>query len=131
MEPLEEINKHLKELRRENAKHFGELKSEVAELKQRQSEILSKLGSGEPPRRNDNKRVIEEKRGPERPFEMYCTECFELRPIIEPKRLELPDGSMATQGKCSVCGATVFRMATMTGVLTSETDPNSPRSRRS
>ena len=130
MEPWDEIAKQLKEFRRENAKQFGELKNEIAEIKQRQSEILSKLGSGEPPRREDKKKVVEEKREAERPLEMYCAECFELRPIIEPKRIELPDGSMATQGRCSVCGTMVFRMATMTGVLTSDTDTNSTRHRR-
>lgn len=130
MEPWDEIAKQLKEFRRENAKQFGELRNEVAELKKRQSEILSRLGSGEPPRREEKKRVVEEKRDAERPLEMYCAECFELRPIIEPKRIELPDGSMATQGRCSVCGTTVFRMASMSGVLTSDTDTNSTRHRR-
>jgi DNA repair exonuclease SbcCD ATPase subunit len=130
MERLDEIAKQLKEFRRENAKQFGELRNEIAELKQKQSEILSKLGSGEPPRREDKKKVVEEKREAERSLEMYCADCFELRPIIEPKRIELPDGSIATQGRCSVCGTTVFRMATMTGVLTSDTDTNSGRHRR-
>ncbi|UCC60827.1 MAG: hypothetical protein JSW38_06070 [Dehalococcoidia bacterium] len=130
MERLDEIAKQLKEFRRENAKQFGELRNEITELKQMQSEILSKLGSGEPPRREDKKKVLGEKREAERPLEMYCADCFELRPIIEPKRIELPDGSIATQGRCSVCGTTVFRMATMTGVLTSDTDTNSGRYRR-
>jgi len=120
MEPLDEITKQLRELRRENTKQFGELRREIAQLKEKQGDILAKLESGKPPLSHKEKRPVDEKEGQARTFETYCSECFELRPITEPRQVELPDGSLATQGKCAVCGTTVFRMAAMTGVLVSD-----------
>lgn len=137
METWEKLAKLLKELRQENSKQLKELSKEIAEVKESQRQILAMLqarrAQGSARRaaeeaKGDEERVrVDEEKAQPPGLEMYCSECFELRPIVEPKSVQLPDGSTATQGKCAVCGSTVFRMASMSGVLL--TDATSARLR--
>lgn len=109
MEPLVEIAKQLQELR-----------SEIAELRQQQGEILAELQSGKRLRHLAGGETVQKDRGQPATLQMYCSQCLELTPVVGAKRIMLPDGSMAIQGQCVVCGTTAFRMTSMSGVLIGE-----------
>jgi len=40
----------------------------------------------------------------------YCVKCRAKREIAEPVQITMKNGKPAIQGKCSVCGAKVFRI---------------------
>ncbi len=40
----------------------------------------------------------------------YCIKCRDHIEIQNKEQVELKNGRPATRGKCSVCGATVFRI---------------------
>ena len=40
----------------------------------------------------------------------YCLKCRSHRDVSEAEQVTLKNGRPATRGKCSVCGATVFRI---------------------
>ncbi len=109
MEPLAEIAKQLQELRRE-----------IAELKKQQGEILAELQSGKRLQHVAGGETVQKEREQPATLEMYCSQCLELRPVARAKRVVLPDGSAAIQGRCAVCGTTAFRMTSMSGVLIGE-----------
>ncbi|MBE0481164.1 MAG: hypothetical protein IBX68_09315 [Dehalococcoidia bacterium] len=125
MDSLEEIAKQLKDFRGEAAKQVKELRTEIAELRKTQEKILAALNipAGVPaavPRR------APEEEEEHAPFLAYCSQCFERRPVVDPAQVTLADGSLATQGKCAACGAVIFRMATMTGVLITDAASQRP-----
>ncbi len=43
-------------------------------------------------------------------MQAYGLKCRDHREIQNPEQVELKNGRPATRGKCSVCGATVFRI---------------------
>ena len=120
MEPLAEITKRLQELRREISEQLNELRSEIAELKKQQGEILAELQSGKRLQPIAGAETVQKERGQPATLKMYCSQCLELTPVAGGKRILLPDGSTAIQGQCAVCGATAFRMTSMSGVLIGE-----------
>jgi hypothetical protein len=125
MEPMAEITKQLQEFRREISEKLKELRKEIAELRKQQAEILAELQKGkrvvrrEAPEAVQKEAVQKDERQPAT-LEMYCTTCLEMKPIVKPKRVLMPDGSAAIQGDCSVCGTTLFRMTAMSGSLVDE-----------
>ena len=123
MEPLSEMSKALRELTHETTKQYKELKKDIEDLKALQNEILARLTSLMPREGGNEQKPAEqkvEKVTEGREMVMYCSECFELRSIKDAIRIRLPDGSPAIQGKCSVCGTTLFRMDTVSGVLVND-----------
>jgi len=109
MEPLAEIAKQLKGLR-----------SEIAELHRQQGEILAELQSGKRLQHPEDGETVQEDEAQLATLEMYCSKCLQLRLVVAPKQVVMPDGSAAIQGQCAVCGTTAFRMASMSGVLIDE-----------
>ena len=43
-------------------------------------------------------------------MQAYCLKCRDHREIKDAEQVTLKNGRPATRGKCSVCGATVFRI---------------------
>ena len=43
-------------------------------------------------------------------MQAYCLKCRAHRDIQNAEEVQLKNGRPATKGKCSVCGATVFRI---------------------
>jgi hypothetical protein len=120
MEPRAEITKQLQEFRREISEKLKELRKEIAELRKQQGEILAELQRGKRVAHREVTEAVQKDERQPATLEMYCTQCLEMKPIVKPKRVLLPDGSAAIQGDCSVCGTTVFRMASMSGSLVGE-----------
>ncbi len=120
MEPLAEISKQLQEFRRETSEKLKELRKEIAELRKQQGEILAELQKGKRLVRREHTEAVQKDEGQPATLEMYCTHCLEMKPIVKPKRVLMPDGSAAIQGDCSVCGTTIFRMTSMSGSLMDE-----------
>jgi hypothetical protein len=120
MEPRAEITKQLQEFRREISEKLKELRKEIAELRKQQGEILAELQKGKRVAHREVAEAVQKDERQPATLEMYCTQCLEMKPIVKPKRVLLPDGSAAIQGDCSVCGTTVFRMTSMSGSLVDE-----------
>ena len=120
MEPWAEIAKQLQAFRRENSEQLKELRSEIAELNRQQGEILAELQSGKRSQHPEGSETVQEDKAQLATLEMYCSQCLQLRLVVAPKQVVLPDGSAAIQGQCAVCGTTAFRMASMSGVLIDE-----------
>jgi len=124
MGPRTEPSKQLQEYLSDIAKQLKELRAGVSELKKQQAEILVELRSQPRAVSVDNKgqpgeekvRTREEK-APAAAFKMYCTQCLEMKPIAAPRRVIMPDGSLAIQGKCADCGTTTFRLTEMSGTI--------------
>jgi hypothetical protein len=131
MGPKADISKQLLDFMSETSKQIKELRREIAELKKQQADMLTELRSpsysnsaGEKNRAMEEKAQIRPEKGqtPEVKgqaveFKMYCTQCLEMKTIAAPKRVMLPDGSMAIQGRCADCGTAAFRMTAMSGTL--------------
>jgi hypothetical protein len=131
MGPKADISKQLQDFMSETSKQIKELRREVAELKKQQADILTELRSpsyssdaGEKNRAKEEKVQIKTEKGQTTEgqgqaieFKMYCTQCLEMKTIAAPKRVMLPDGSMAIQGRCADCGTAAFRMIAMSGTL--------------
>ena len=131
MGPKVEISKQLQDFMSEMSKQVKELRREISEVKKQQADILTELrspsysnGAGktdkareERPRTREEKSRAGEEKNQAAPFRMYCTHCLEMKPIAAPKRVILPDGSMAIQGRCADCGTTAFRMTAMSGTI--------------
>jgi hypothetical protein len=119
MKAAEDTAKALKELRSESARQFEELKADIAALKGMLEQVLGKPASGAHPVEHKGP-VAADAKGRERPFKMYCVGCCALQTVTALKQTRMPDGSLAIEGACSVCGTRVFRMGAMSGALVSE-----------
>ena len=119
MKPADDTAKALKELRTESARQFEELKADIAALRSMLEQVLAKPASAAHPAEHKGP-VAADAKGRERPFRMYCGGCCSLQPVTALKQTRMPDGSLALEGVCSVCGTKVFRMGAMTGALVSE-----------
>ena len=120
MEPPAEIPKQLQQFRREISEKLNELSKEIADLRKQQGEILTELRQGKRLAHREGTEAVKKDEGQPATLEMYCTHCLEMKPIVRPKRVLMPDGSAAIQGNCSACGMTVFRMTSMSGSLVGE-----------
>jgi len=119
MKAADDTAKALKELRSETAREFEELKAEIAALRAMLEQVLPKPAPAAHQAEHP-KPVAADAKGRERQFRMYCGGCCALQPVTALKQTRMPDGSLAIEGACSVCGSRVFRMGAMSGALVSE-----------